>query len=100
MVWRAMAGSSASTSPMAPIIPPLRSADGRGQPGIGSKRAEPPGLGQEGVPGATGSVEHGLVAAGEHAVAEPAVSEVEPDALDGIELGTIGRQVSQGQVRR
>ena len=33
-------------------------------------------------------------------MAEPAFSEVEPDPLDRIEFGAVGRQVDQGQVRR
>src|SRR4051794_12090538 len=82
------------------LIPALRSGDGRGQPGKVGQRAEPPRLGEERVPGRAGGVHHGLVAAGEHAVAQPAVAQVLPHPLDRIEFGTVRGRVDEGQVRR
>jgi hypothetical protein len=70
------------------------------QPGEAGERAQPPRLGQEGVPRRAGRVHDGVVAAGEHAVAEPAVAKVLPDPLDRVQLGAVGRQGDQGQVRR
>src|SRR5688572_2016032 len=65
-------------SPIRPagIILALRSGDGRGQPRKVGERAQPPRLVEERVPGGAGRVHHGLVAAGEDAVAEPAVAEI------------------------
>ena len=81
------------------LIPVSGSGDGSGQPGKAGERAQPSGLGEERVPGGAGGVHHGLVAAGEDAVAEPAVAQVLPHPLDRVELGAVGRQVDQGQVR-
>ena len=45
----------------------------------GGTRAKPPWLGQEHIPG---GIEHGLVASGKDAMAEPPLAEVEPDLHD------------------
>ena len=66
------------------VIPASRIGDGRGQPREVGERAQPSGLGEERVPGGASCVDHGLVAAGEHAVAEPAVAQVLPHPLNGL----------------
>src|SRR5687767_3170339 len=61
------------------------------QIGVAGKAGEPARLSSEGVPGAAGGVEQGGVAA-QHAVREEALPEIEPDPLDGVELGRVGRE--------
>ena len=51
-----------------------------------------PLLGEERVPGRASGLEDGRVAAGEHAVAEPAVAQVLPDPLHGVETLWGGRR--------
>src|SRR4051795_7129278 len=82
------------------LIPGSRNADRWREPREVGERTEASRLRQEGVPGRTSRVHHGLVAAGEHAVAEPAVAQVLPHPLDRVELRAVGRRVDQGQVRR
>src|SRR4051794_28629507 len=60
------------------LIPGSRSADRWREPRKVGERAEASRLGEERVPGRAGRVHHGLVAAGEHPVAEPAVAQVLP----------------------
>src|SRR5881409_3815291 len=82
------------------VIPGSRSADRWREPREAGERTEPPRLGQERVPGGAGGVHHGLVAAGEHAVAQPAVAQVLPHPLDRVQLGAVRGRVDQGQIRR
>src|SRR4051794_3342664 len=82
------------------IIPGSRNADRWRKPRKVGERAEASRLGEERVPGRAGRVHHGLVAAGEHPVAEPAVAQVLPHPLDRVQLGAVRGRVDQGQVRR
>src|SRR5512144_3448093 len=78
------------------MIPPLLSSD-LWNPGVGAQRVDASGLVLEPVPGLAGSLEDGLVV-GVQAVREEALLEVEPHALDRVELGRVGRQRLQRDV--
>lgn len=54
-------------------------------------------LGCERVPGAAGGMEHGTIVA-QDPVREIPLAQVEPDPLNGVELGAVGRQRQQGDV--
>ena len=82
------------------VIPAPRSGDGRGQPGKVGGRAGPAGLGEGRVPRRAGRVRDGLVAAGGHAAAQPAVAQALPRPLGRIGPGAVRGRVDQGRVRR
>lgn len=54
-------------------------------------------LSSEPLPGIAACVDDSIVGL-EHAIAELVTSQIGPDVLDWIELGTVGRQVQQGDV--
>ena len=80
------------------VIPtPLRSD--RCGPIEGAEGADAAGLGEERVPGRAAGIQDVVVGRPE-AVREEALAEVQPDPLDRVELGGIGRQEHRREVRR
>ena len=65
----------------------------------GAERADAAGFAAEPGPGGTAGVEDVIVGWPE-AVREEALAQVEPDPLDGVELGGVGRQEDRGEVGR
>ena len=66
-------------------------------PGVRAQRGDAPGLGNEAVPGVAGGIGDGVIV-GEQPVREEALLEIEPDTLDGIELGAVGGELDQRDV--
>ena len=80
------------------FIPTPLSTDRRG-PVEGAEGADAAGFVAEAVPGGAAGVEDVVVARPE-AVREEALAQVEPDPLDRVQLGRVGRQEDRGEVGR
>ena len=78
------------------LIPPLLSFD-LWDPRVGAERLDASHLVAQSVPRVAGGLDDGLVV-GVQAVGEEALLEVEPHALDRVELGRVGRQRLQRDV--
>ena len=78
------------------VIPPLLSFD-LWDPRVGAERLDASHLVPQSVPRVAGGPDDGLVV-GVQAVGEEALLEVEPHALDRVELGRVGRQRLQRDV--
>ena len=69
------------------------------EPRIGARGSDASGLGEQVIPGIAAGIDD-LGGIGEDAVGEAVVPEVEPEALDRVQLGRIGRQEHQAEIGR
>jgi hypothetical protein len=69
------------------------------EPGIGAQRADAAGFGEQPIPGVTTAVDD-LIGGAKDTVRQAIVSEMQPQPLDRIEFGRVGRQEHQAEIFR
>ena len=86
-------------APGCPTLIPIPLSSDRREPVEGAERADAAGFAAKPCPRGTAGVEDVIVGRPE-AVREEALAQVEPDPLDGVQLGRVGRQEDRGDVGR